>query len=302
MIRFGRDDSHIRMFVENEGVTHKIDMHLKRGSAKGVAIDMMPIKRSGELFGMVNVVCFSPEDLSIIKNGPDRRRRFMDMELCQLDKIYLHDISSYNKVVNQRNNLLKQIYNGMDDDGMLDIWDDQMIRYGARVIERRRSFIDMLSDLTCPVHKRITGGKESLKILYEPNISEDDFPEKLLAGREKDIRMKVSQTGPHRDDFSFYTNDIDIRRYGSQGQQRSAALSLKLAEINMIRNLTDNDPVLLLDDVLSELDRGRQRKLLQSLGGTQTIITCTGIDEFVEEELKDVKKFYIKQAKVREEN
>lgn len=282
MIRFGQDDSHIRMFIENEGVTHKIDMHLKRGSSKGAAIDMIPVRRSGELFGLVKVVCFSPEDLSIIKNGPDKRRRFIDMELCQLDKIYLHDISSYNKVVNQRNNLLKQIYGGNGDLGLLDIFDEQMTAYGTRIIKRRRDFLSMLSNLTSPVHRSITGGKEDLKLIYDPCVDEDDFSEKLAKSRDRDIRMKVSQIGPHRDDFIFYTDDIDIRKYGSQGQQRSAALSLKLAEINMIKKITDNDPILLLDDVLSELDTHRQKCLLDSIKDIQAIVTCTGLDEFIE--------------------
>ncbi len=285
MIRFGEDEAHIRMVLLKDQVSHKIDMHLKKGKAKGAAIDGLPIRRSGELFGLAHMICFSPEDLSMIKNGPAERRRFMDMELCQLDKVYLHDLSDYNKIVNQRNNLLKQLQTNESLKDTLDVWDAQLAMYGRRVISRRRRFIETMNDWLIPIHSKLTGGAEKIKMIYQPNVSEDMFEERLFMNRDRDLFMKTTQTGPHRDDFTFEIDGIDIRRFGSQGQQRTAALSLKLAEIEMVHTLIHDHPVLLLDDVLSELDSSRQNYLLDSISHIQTIMTCTGLDEFIENRL-----------------
>ena len=155
MIRFDKEDSHIRMYVEKDKIEHKIDIHLKKNKTKGAAIDGIPIKKSSELMGMVNVVFFSPEDLAIIKSGPAERRHFIDMELCQLNRVYLHDISNYNKVVNQRNNLLKQAYYQESLKATLDVWDEQLVRYGIRVIREREKFIETLNELIYPIHRKL---------------------------------------------------------------------------------------------------------------------------------------------------
>ncbi len=281
MLRFGADDAHMRLILSRDNVGHKIDMHLKKNKAKGIAIDGIPIRKSGELFGLIHMICFSPEDLSMIKNGPGERRRFLDMELCQLNRVYLHDIANYNKIVNQRNNLLKQIGFDFSLKDTLDIWDMQMVNYGKRVIEARTAFIQKLNERVGPIHARLTGNKEQLVIVYQPNVSGDDFERHLAERRETDIRMKMSGTGPHRDDFLFMVQGIDIRKFGSQGQQRTAALSLKLAEIELVRQIIHDQPVLLLDDVLSELDSSRQNYLLECIKDIQTVITCTGLDDFV---------------------
>lgn len=281
MLRFGMDDAHMRLILSRENVGHKIDMHLKKNKAKGIAIDGIPIRKSGELFGLIHMICFSPEDLSMIKNGPGERRRFLDMELCQLNRVYLHDISNYNKIVNQRNNLLKQIGFDFSLKDTLDIWDAQMVSYGRRVIEARTAFIQKLNEWVGPIHSRLTGHKEQLVIVYQPSAAADDFERHLAERREHDIRMKMSGTGPHRDDFLFMVQGIDIRKFGSQGQQRTAALSLKLAEIELVKQVIHDQPVLLLDDVLSELDSSRQNYLLECIKDIQTVITCTGLDEFV---------------------
>ena len=217
----------------------------------------------------------------MIKNGPGERRRFLDLELCQLNKVYLHDISNYNKIVNQRNNLLKQIGFDFSLKDTLDIWDLQMVNYGRRVIETREAFIGRLNEWLGPIHSRLTGNREELKLVYQPGVSAQDFERQLAARRDQDIRMKMSGIGPHRDDFLFMVGGVDIRRFGSQGQQRTAALSLKLAEIELVRQSIHDEPVLLLDDVLSELDSSRQNYLLDCIKEIQTVITCTGLDEFV---------------------
>ena len=298
MVRFGSEDAHLRMIIVREGIHHKIDMHLKRSKAKGIAIDGIPIKRSSELFGLIHVICFSPEDLAMIKNGPGERRHFLDMSLCQLSTVYLHDIAGYNKVVNQRNNLLKQISVCPELKDTLDIWDMQLVSYGRRVIRARRELIGQISELMGPIHLRLTGGKENLKLCYQPNVSEDDFEVQLFMKREQDIRSRISQVGPHRDDFIFEVDGVDIRHFGSQGQQRSAALSLKLAEIELVRQTIHDTPVLLLDDVLSELDSSRQNHLLDSMGDIQTIVTCTGLDEFVSGRVKMDRLFHVESGNI----
>ena len=165
--------------------------------------------------------------------------------------------------------------------GTLNIWDSQLVSYGCQIIDKRDVFIDELNGIIGKVHNKLTNGKEELEIHYEPDVERNDFEKKLRENREKDIRYKITSVGPHRDDFSFIVNGIDIRKYGSQGQQRTAALSLKLAEIEIVKKITGHVPVLLLDDVLSELDSNRQNYLLNSIGDLQTIITCTGLDDFV---------------------
>ena len=301
MIRFDQDDAHIRMFVDKNGIEHKLDIHLKKNKTKGVAIDGLPSKKSSELMGLVNVVFFSPEDLSIIKNGPAERRHFMDMELCQLNKVYLHDISDYHRIVNQRNNLLKQAYFEPALKDTLDVWDAQLVRYGQRVIRERERFIAQLNELIMPIHEKLSGGKEHLMLHYEPNVSMDMFEEELLKRRENDLRFKSTTVGPHRDDLGFYINDMNVRKFGSQGQQRTAALSLKLAEIDLVKLFIKDTPILLLDDVLSELDSFRQNYLLESIRKIQTVITCTGLDEFINNQFNIDKIFRVKNGSIDRE-
>ena len=162
MIKFGEEEAHIETIVEKKGVPFKIDIHLKKNSPKGIAINKIPIKKASELFGIINIVFFSPEDLNIIKNGPAERRRFIELELSQLDKVYLSDLSNYNRIVNQRNKLLKDMYDRQDLIDTLDIWDMQLVNYGNRVIERRKIFIDQMNQIIGDVHEKLTGGKEHL--------------------------------------------------------------------------------------------------------------------------------------------
>ena len=302
IIKLDSEESHIRMVVEKNQMNHTIDMHLKKSKTKGIAIDGIPIRKSSELIGLVNVVFFSPEDLSIIKNGPAERRRFIDMELCQLDKIYLYNLTKYNKILNQRNNLLKQIPYNRSLSDTLSIWDEQLVTYGNAIITRRREFIKELNEIIVFIHDKLSGGREELLIQYDPNIEEEFFGKKLNQTVEKDILLKTTGVGPHRDDISFLIKDIDIRKFGSQGQQRTAALSLKLAEIELLKRTVREKPILLLDDVLSELDRNRQNYLLESIEDIQTIVTCTGLEEFVNNRLKINKIYKVVNGTVTAEN
>lgn len=281
VIGFDAEEAHITLYLEKSMDEYKIDMLLKKDKSKIVAVNGSKIRKATELLGILNVVLFSPEDLCIIKNGPSERRRFIDIELCQLDSIYLYNLSKYNKIVDQRNRLIKDSYNNRELIDTLNIWDQQLVSYGSTIIEKRKKFIEELNEIIGEVHSKLTNGKEQLVISYEPDVLPQDFEEKLLKERDKDIRYKQTGVGPHRDDFSFVVNGIDIRKYGSQGQQRTAALSLKLSEIEIVKKVTGHVPVLLLDDVLSELDSNRQNYLLSTIGNIQTIITCTGLDDFV---------------------
>ena len=284
IINFEKDEAHIKATVMKKDVPIRIDIHLKKNKSKGIAINGIPIRKASELFGVLNVVFFSPEDLNIIKNGPAERRRFIDLELCQLDKIYVHNLVNYNKIVNQRNKLLRDLGFNYDKElvSTLDIWDMQLADYGAKIITRRNQFIDEINEIIYGIHRNITNGKEELIVRYEPNITGNNIYEELVRSRDKDLKLKTTSVGPHRDDISFLNKKIDIRKFGSQGQQRTAALSLKLSEIELVKSIIKDTPILLLDDVLSELDSNRQRHLLGNLYNVQTIITCTGLDEFVE--------------------
>ena len=281
MIRFGEPEAHIRLEVMRGESPYRIDIHLKRSGSKGIAVGGIPIRRTSELYGVVNVVFFSPEDLSLIKDAPAKRRTFCDMELCQLSAIYVDNLIHYNKAVMQRNALLKDIGFRKDYEAMLPAWEEQLVRYGKPLIAARREFVEELSQLVEPIHRKLTGGRETIAVTYEPNVGENEFADRLFMSGENDRRAGTTTCGPHRDDIGFTVDGIDIRHYGSQGQQRTAALSLKLAEIDLVRRRTGQTPILLLDDVLSELDASRQNHLMESISDVQTLITCTGLDEFV---------------------
>ena len=302
LIQFGREESHLETVVEKNGVLFQIDMHLKKNSPKGIAINKIPIRRAGELFGIVHFVFFSPEDLNIIKEGPAGRRRFIDLELSQLDKVYLSNLSNYNRIINQRNSLLKEIVYQKDLIDTLDIWDMQLAEYGTKIIERRKKFIDEVNRIIGGIHEKLTGGRENIELSYESSAGELSMEEMLRKNRERDIRFKSTSAGPHRDDLCFWVGDLDIRKFGSQGQQRTAALSLKLSEIELVKMLIHDTPILLLDDVLSELDKNRQNYLLDSIHDIQTVITCTGLDEFVNHRFSINKIFYVKNGTVAKEN
>ena len=302
MIQFGKDESHIRMMVKRDELSYRIDMHLKKNSPKGIALNSVVVWGGCELFGIINIVFFSPEDLNIIKNGPGERRRFIDLELSQLDKVYLNNLSNYNRIVNQRNHLLKEIDYNKGALETLDIWDIQLIQYGNKIIERRQKFIEKINKIISNIHKKLTGNREDIKIVYEPSNGALSFEQALLKNKEKDLRIKSTSVGPHRDDIAFLVSDIDIRKYGSQGQQRTAALSLKLSEIELVKQSIHDTPVLLLDDVLSELDKHRQNYLLDSIHDIQTLITCTGVDEFVNHRFSINKVFHVQNGQVTKEN
>lgn len=300
IIGFEEEEAHIKVIAERCGDDYRIDVHLKKNGRKGIAINGNPIKKIDDLLGMVRVVIFAPEDLSIIKSAPAERRNFLNISLCQLDKIYTYNLINYNKVLAQKNKLLKQIDDDTSLRDTLSIWNEQLLGFGKKIIERRSIFINELSNELKEIHSQITGGTEELEIEYEPCCQVEDFERYITRNSEREIAARMSLFGPHRDDIIFKINGIDVRSFGSQGQQRTVALSLKLAEIEMVKKISGDMPVLLLDDVLSELDEGRQKRLLQSIDGIQTIITCTGLDEFIDNRFKIDKTFFIDTGKVKD--
>ena len=308
MIRFGCEEAHLKLIGEKREIPYRIDMHLKKNKSKGIAVNSVPIRKASELLGLLHVVFFSPEDLQLIKNGPSERRRFLDMELCQLDKIYMQQLAGYNRCLVQRNTLLKEAGIRPDSLATLDVWDKQLCECGRQIIRRRAQFVQEIAPYIRDIHKRLSGEREELDISYEPNVEENMFEPVLEKNRDRDLRMKQTMTGPHRDDIRFLVKrqgsdqTTDIRTFGSQGQQRTAALSVKMAEIELVKQKTGDTPVLLLDDVLSELDSSRQTYLLDDIRDIQTMITCTGLDDLVSHRFHMDRIFRVENGTVKQEN
>ena len=298
MVNRDEQEAHLKYIVVKNNREITVDFQIRKRGNKGIAIDRVPIKNSEELLGICHLVFFSPEDLGIIKNGPEIRRRFMDMELCQLNKIYMNYLVNYRKNLKQRNALLKQIVQNNSLKDSLEIWNAGLIENGKKIIKIRREFIEEINEIMQEKHSSLTGGKEMINVKYEPSVSEDRFEEDLFLAEDRDIYQGTTTIGPHRDDIIFLNKDEDIRKFGSQGQQRTAALSLKLSELDIAEKKTGEKPILLLDDVLSELDRNRQNYLLEQIKGVQTIITCTGLEEFVENGVGIDKTFHIIDGKI----
>ena len=300
VIRFGSEEAHIRLIMEKQGTESRIDLHLKKYQSKGIAVNGIRIPRAADYIGHLHVVFFSPEDLRIIKNSPAERRRFLNLELCQLSRDYLFQLMNYRKALRQRGELLKRPPKE-GEEGLLDIWDEKLAEFGRKVIEYRRAFLEELDGVIGPIHRELSQGKEELSLRYDPSVTPERMEEKLFLAREYDRMSGSTSVGPHRDEVIFLINGTDGKKYGSQGQQRCAALALKLAEIELVRRKINDTPVLLLDDVLSELDTKRQERLVKSLKGVQTVLSCTGLDENVRHFLAADKRFYVKEGSVTEE-
>ncbi|KIL39632.1 recombinase RecF [Gordoniibacillus kamchatkensis] len=295
--------------LERRYGTCTLDLSL---SAKGkkAKINGLEQKKLSNFIGTMNVVMFAPEDLEIVKGNPGVRRRFLDMEIGQVHPGYLYELSQYQKILQQRNNLLKQIpgRGGVDLD-MLGVWNEQLAQHGVKIMKKRQSFIKKLQTWAEHIHAGITAGGETLRIDYAPSLPLSDEPEeavlfdqfmiKLSQVKDQELRRGMTLVGPHRDDLLFYINGKEAHVYGSQGQQRTTALSLKLAEIELIREEVGEYPLLLLDDVLSELDEHRQTQLIQTFQSkVQTFITTTGIESVHLDRLEGASVFQVRQGHV----
>lgn len=296
LIKFGYDESHIRTFVIRQNTSDRIDIHIKRNERKGVAVNGLPVRKMSEFFGTLTAVIFSPEDLRLVKGGPAERRRFMDLELCQLSRVYCHDLQNYYKVLKQRNNLLKTSYRDDSLYDTLDVWDMQLSLYGEKIISARNNFALKLNDISKNIHSEITDKREELAVEYRPNSEEGTLEERIKSHRQKDLALGSTSCGPHKDDMAFFIDGNDTKSYGSQGQQRTASLPAKMAEIELIREETGEDPILLLDDVLSELDENRQYFLMENIGKLQTFITCTGVEDSISKYIKESTMYNVKNG------
>ena len=284
LIKMGEMEGMVLLNLTTRGGSRSIREELVSGERKRIFLDGAPVARSGELMGCLNVVMFSPEDLILVKGGPAERRRFMDMEISQLKPAYYYDLQQSNQALKQRNNLLKE---GLETAGdMLELWDEQLSRLGARIVVERAAFCRELKELAGELHDHMSSGKEELRVEYEPNVLCADeelireaIADALVSNLDRDLFRGFTSAGPHRDDLLLELNGTDVRTYGSQGQQRTTALSLKLSEIALIERLRQEKPVLLLDDVFSELDEGRRSLLLSAIDGCQGLITCTHLSE-----------------------
>ena len=278
MIRFGHKEAYAGVTTDDGS---RINVRLSRDGKKRAVINGAPVRRLGDLFGNLLTVVFSPEDLKLIKSGPGERRRFMDIELCQINRAYYLELQQYYRALRQRNNLLRDLRRRGAAAETLPVWDRQLAEYGRRIYNSRAAFLELLNPIASEIHSRITAQKETLSIRYAPNAQPSALEEMLTKNREKDIAQGSTSVGIHRDDLIFSINGADCRSYGSQGQQRTASLSAKLAEVRFIRKHKRHDPVLLLDDVLSELDGDRQRFLLDSIEHIQILMTCTGVEDIL---------------------
>lgn len=303
MVRFDQEYAKVKSRVNYEGEDHLIEIVISRDGRKAVKIDGVKINRTSELLQRVYLISFTPEDLKIVKEDPAKRRGFIDREMCQIRPGYTAELNRYRRVLRQRNALLK---GEIKDPVVLDIWDQEMAESGSRIIRMRREFIRRIDEISSSIHGSISGGREHLSVSYESNIESKEGKEEevllqiLKETREKDMQSGSTGKGPHRDDLKISAEGKDLRRYGSQGQQRTAALSLKLSEIKLIEEETGEMPILLLDDVLSELDNERQKYLIHSLGKSQMFITATDLTGPVADSLPEGKVYRIRRGEICE--
>ncbi len=285
LIKSDAERAYISVAADKECGRETVKIVIDRTANKRVAVNDVPISRMSELMGVCPVVLFCPDGLKIIKEAPADRRRFMDIALCQVSKAYFAALSRYDKILQSRNRLLKS---GGANDNTLAPWDELLATEGARIVKSRRGYVKRLQIPTAERHAFLTGGAETPELEYEG--AEGDGAEEIKAAlsaalkrdRESDLRLKYTHSGPHKDDIKIKVNGVDIRTYGSQGQQRTVALAMKLAEMQLLTDVLGTSPVLLLDDVFSELDSTRREKLLAALDGFQTVITATDDDGFAQ--------------------
>lgn len=305
LIKFGEKEALIRSLIKKREGLSQVEIILDSREQKKIKINAIRAQRLGELMGHINSVFFAPEDLRLVKGSPQERRRFIDMEISQVRPRYFYNLQQYNKVLTQRNNLLKDINDNSSLRKTLYIWDEQLAKIGSSIILNRIEFLEKIKDISKAIHKDLSEEKEELEISYSPSINlkdyegesiEEAFLKELDEGRDEDIRRGRTEKGCHRDDLSIRIDNKDVRVYGSQGQQRTTALSLKLSEIQMMYDETGEYPLLLLDDVMSELDRGRQSQLLSYFNNIQTFITTTDYRELPIKEGYDRELYEIKDG------
>ena len=283
LIRFGADFASVKASAMRRDGSHEVEIILPAQGRRKLKIAGQEVSRSGELMGHVTGVLFSPEDLRTVKDGPAERRRFVDMALSQIKPAYYYALQRYARALKQRGEVLKlaSVQPGLLQ--TLDSWDEQLAQAGSELMQRRREYIARLSAAAAETHREISDGRERLEIRYVPSVTMGDNVqsalEALIAARETDLRRMTTSVGAHRDDVQLLIGGRDVRAFGSQGQQRTAALAMRLGELRVMRDEIGEWPMLMLDDVMSELDPSRRRLLVGRLKGIQTFITCTDEDD-----------------------
>lgn len=296
----------LNFFAEERRQTAKINIV---GGKREAYLNGIKKDAPSQLMGKITSIVFSPEHLSLIKDGPAERRKFLDGAICQLIPRYAIILSKYNKILNQRNALLKDIPYHKELMDTLDIWDEKLVSTGSLLIYERLKYIELLKEKAREFHKGISNGKEELKLRYSNGYKlkgehsleeiEEILKQKISKNRKEDLLFKYTTAGPHRDDIDIFINQLKAKTFASQGQQRSAVLSLKLAEATIIDEITNEKPVILLDDVLSELDTSRQNFLMNKVKHWQVFITCCEVD--VTQQLQIGKLFHIHNGTVKED-
>ena len=294
LIKIGKEKSIVEIEFQKIDRDGKIKIELS--NKKNIYINNIKIKKLSELLGKINIVIFTPDDIEIIKGSPQNRRRFLDIMISQLKPNYIHILSMYLKTIEQRNNYLKQIKELNKDENLLEIWDEKISEYASKIYMYRKEFIEKIINKIKKIHYEITQGKEEIEIEYISNCeNKEKYLELLKQKRKLDIIKGYTTKGIHRDDFNIYINGKELSTYGSQGQQRTAILSLKLSELNIIFDEIGEYPILLLDDFMSELDSLRRSNLLRNINNTQVIITCT--DKLTLENL-DYLEYNVQEGKI----
>lgn len=274
MIKLNEENAIVEIEYEKSDRDGKIKIEI--GNKKNIYLNGIKIKKLSELLGNLNIVIFTPDDINILKGGPQNRRRFLDIMISQLRPNYMHILSLYNKTLEQRNNYLKQIKTEKKDENLLEIWDEKLIDYGMKIYEYRKEFLEKIQNKIKYIHKEITDGKEDIEIEYISDAkTRQNFTNELQSRRKLDIIKGFTTKGIHRDDFIIYINKKEVGIFGSQGQNRTAMLSLKLSELQVIYDDIGEYPILLLDDFMSELDEKRRERFLNNIKDIQVIITCT---------------------------
>ena len=298
MIQLGKNNSIIEIYYEKYDRCGKIKIDIS--NKKNIYLNGIKLKKLSELLGNINVVIFTPDDINILKGGPQNRRRFLDIMIGQLKPNYMYNLNLYLKTIEQRNHYLRQIKEERKDEKLLDIWDEKLVEYAEKICSYRKEFINKIKQKIIKIHKEITDDKEEIRIEYKTDCDNKENYHNLLKERRKlDIIKGYTTKGIHRDDFSIYINDRELGIYGSQGQHRTAILSLRMSELDIIYDEIGEYPILLLDDFMSELDEKRRKHLLEKIENIQVLITCT---DKIELENKNVLIYNVKDGKVRKEN
>ena len=296
LIKLGKDNANVIIEYEKKDRDGKISISIS--DKKQILVNGIKIKKLSELLGNINIVIFTPDDINILKGGPALRRRFLDMMIGQLKANYVYTLNKYIKTLEQRNKYLRQIKEENKPENLLDIWDEKLIEYADIIYKYRKEFIDKIKKKINIIHKKITDEKEEINIQYISNCESKEVYSELLKQRRKlDIIKGFTTKGIHRDDFEIYINNKELSIYGSQGQNRTAILSLKLSELQVIYDEIEEEPILLLDDFMSELDINRRKNFLNNINNTQVIITCAEKIEFLKENV-DYCLYQVKEGEI----